>query len=67
MQTIKLKTKKLIYAKLIETLVYSGYDITEWLNPTYKNLNMIEIINLINRLNSDHIINNEIVKIEDYM
>lgn len=62
-----IKTKKLIYATLIETLVMCGYDISDWLNPTYKNLNIQGIIDIINRLKSEHLDCDEIITIEDFI
>jgi len=51
---MNLKTTKKAYVKLIETYVRYGYDISELLNPTYKNIDGQKCIDLINNLTKEH-------------
>tara|TARA_B110000014_G_C19901075_1_gene466211 strand:- start:487 stop:681 length:195 start_codon:yes stop_codon:yes gene_type:complete len=49
-----LKTKKKVYVKYIETLVRFGYDISDLLNPTYKNIDAQRCIDVCNMMISRH-------------
>ena len=51
---MNLKTTKKAYVKLIETYVRYGYDISELLNPTYKNIDGQKCIDLVNNLTKEH-------------
>jgi hypothetical protein len=51
---ITTKLKKKVYVTLLENLVRYGYDISEWLHPTYKNLDAQKCIDYINELQADH-------------
>lgn len=42
------KITKKVYVRLIETYVRYGYDISELLNPTYKNIDAQKCLDLIN-------------------
>ena len=49
-----MKEKKRIYVQLIETYVRFGYDISDMLNPTYKNLSIEGMRSVIQRLHDQH-------------
>lgn len=54
MKKTELKQKKRAYVILIETLVNYGYDISEMLNPIYKNICLKKCVDNINSLISEH-------------
>ena len=43
------KITKKVYVRLIETYVRYGYDISELLNPTYKNIDAQKCLDFINQ------------------
>ena len=51
---MNIKTTKKAYVKLIETYVRYGYDISDFLNPTYKNIDAQKCVDLINQTTQEH-------------
>ena len=49
-----LKTTKRAYVKLVETLAMNGYDISEYLNPTYKNIDAQKCLDYVNYILEKH-------------
>ena len=49
-----LKTTKRAYVKLVETLAMNGYDISEYLNPTYKNIDAQKCLDYANDILEEH-------------
>jgi hypothetical protein len=49
-----MKTTKKSYLKLIETMVMHGYDISDMLNPTYKNIDAQKCLDYANEILEDN-------------
>lgn len=49
-----MKVTKKAYVKLVETLAMNGYDISNMLNPTYKNIDSQKCLDLANQIFRDH-------------
>ena len=49
-----LRQKKIAYVTYLETLVRYGYDITDFLNPTFKRICPQKCIDLANETIEDH-------------
>ena len=51
---MKLQKTKKAYVKLVETLSMNGYDISEYLNPTYKNIDAQKCLDFANEILEEH-------------
>jgi hypothetical protein len=49
-----LRQKKLAYVTYVETLVKYGYDISDFLNPTFKKICPQKCVDLANEIIEDH-------------
>jgi len=49
-----LKITKRVYCNLVAHLAMNGYDISEYLNPTYKDICVNKCIDFMNKITLDH-------------
>ena len=48
---MKQSIKKRAYVRLVETFAMNGYDISDMLHPTYKNIDAQKCVDMINEVN----------------
>lgn len=51
---MNLKLTKRAYVKMVETYAMNGYDISDLLNPTYKNIDAQKCVDIVNRILEEH-------------
>jgi hypothetical protein len=51
---MNLKVTKRAYVKMVETYAMNGYDISDLLNPTYKNIDAQKCVDIVNHILEEH-------------